>query len=252
LDCHRDLHDGQFAGAAHQNRCEACHTVDRFQPAKFTLSRHNQTRFPLEGGHIAIACGDCHQKRPELHDAVAYKIADRSCTGCHLDPHQPRVRGTDDRLLSSVKQACEVCHNVRTWRQVASFDHSKTRFALRGSHRGATCEECHRSTALSLGAREVVFQNAPLTCVGCHEDVHAGQFAAMSESQGCEACHDNIKWKPGKFDHQKTSFSLVGAHERVPCKDCHNTKKEVNARVVVFYKPTPKDCVSCHGPKIKN
>ena len=141
---------------------------------------------------------------------------------------------------------------MRTWRQVSSFDHSKTRFALTGSHRGATCEECHRATALSLGARKVVFQNAPLACVGCHEDVHAGQFASQSSNQGCETCHDTIKWKTGKFDHQRTSFSLTGAHERVPCKDCHNTKKEVNGRVVVFYKPTPKDCVSCHGPNLKN
>ena len=252
IDCHRDIHAGQFADAPNQNRCEACHTVDRFQPAKFTLSRHNQTRFPLEGGHIATACGECHQKRPQLQDAVAYKIADRSCSGCHLDPHQPQVRDRAAVAGSRPATACEVCHNARTWRQVASFDHSKTRFALTGAHRAATCEECHRATALSLGARKVVFQNAPLACVGCHEDVHAGQFAAMSENQGCEACHDNIKWKPGKFDHQKTSFSLVGAHERVPCKDCHNTKKEVNGRTVVFYKPTPKDCVSCHGPKIKN
>ena len=99
IDCHRDIHAGQFADAPNQNRCEACHTVDRFQPAKFTLARHNQTRFPLEGGHLAIACGDCHQKRPELHDAVAYKFADLSCTGCHLDPHQPQVRRTDDRRL---------------------------------------------------------------------------------------------------------------------------------------------------------
>jgi hypothetical protein len=101
---------------------------------------------------------------------------------------------------------------VRTWRQVASFDHSKTRFALTGAHRGAACEECHRSTALSVGAHKVVFQGAPLACVGCHEDVHAGQFAAMSESQGCESCHDNITWKAGKFDHQRTSFPLDGAH----------------------------------------
>jgi hypothetical protein len=252
IDCHRDIHAGQFADAPNQNRCEACHTVDRFQPAKFTLSRHNQTRFPLEGGHIAIACGDCHQKRPELNNAVAYKITDRSCTGCHLDPHQPQVRDRLPVAGSRPATACEVCHNLRTWRQVASFDHSKTRFALTGSHRGAACEECHRSTALSLGARKVVFQSAPLACVGCHEDVHAGQFAAMSANQGCEACHDNIKWKPGKFDHQRTSFSLAGAHERVPCKDCHNTRKEMNATVVVFYKPTPKDCVSCHGPKLKD
>src|ERR1035437_7968376 len=78
------------------------------------------------------------------------------------------------------------------------------------------------------------------------------QFAAQSKDQGCEACHGDIKWKPGKFDHQQTSFSLAGAHERVPCKDCHSTKKEVSGRPVVFYKPTPKDCVSCHGPKLKN
>jgi hypothetical protein len=261
LDCHRDPHAGQFADAEHGNRCESCHTVDRFQPAKFTLSRHNQTRFPLEGGHLAIACGDCHRKQPELHNAEAYKFTDLTCAGCHLDPHQPKVRGTDDRLVSSVKlvaakasagTACEVCHNSRTWRQVASFDHSKTRFALTGAHRGAACEECHRSTALSLGARKVVFQGAPLACIGCHEDVHAGQFAAMADGQGCESCHDNLKWKPGKFDHQRTSFSLAGAHHRVPCKDCHNTRKEVNGRMVVFYTPTPKDCVSCHGPKLKN
>ena len=278
LDCHRDPHAGQFADAAHQNRCDSCHTVDRFQPAKFTLARHNQTRFPLEGGHLAVACVDCHRKQPDLHDAVAYRFADLSCTGCHLDPHR---RGTDDHppetdktamglwrslpetrwqpCLSQgspcpepVKQPCEVCHNTQTWRQVSTFDHSKTRFALTGAHRGAACEECHRSTALSVGAHKVVFQGAPLACVGCHQDVHAGQFAAMSENQACDSCHDNITWKAGKFDHQRTSYPLDGAHQRVPCKDCHSTKKEVNGRTVVFYKPTPKDCVSCHGPTLKH
>ena len=105
MDCHRDPHAGQFADAAHRNRCEDCHTVDRFQPAKFTLSRHNQTRFPLEGGHVAVACGDCHRKRPELHNTEAYKFTDLSCTGCHLDPHQPQVRETGTRGLSSVSRS---------------------------------------------------------------------------------------------------------------------------------------------------
>jgi hypothetical protein len=233
--------------------------VDRFQPAKFSLARHNQTRFPLEGGHLAVACVDCHRKQPELHNTVAYKFGDISCTGCHLNPHQ---RGTDDRFSSSVnpssvnpspvQQPCELCHNTRTWRQVASFDHSKTRFALTGAHRGAACEECHRSTALSVGAHKVVFQGAPLACVGCHQDAHAGQFAAMSEDRSCDSCHDNITWNAGKFDHQRTSYPLDGAHQRVPCKDCHSTKKEVDGRMVVFYKPTPRDCVSCHGPTLKH
>jgi hypothetical protein len=226
--------------------------VDRFQPAKFTLSRHNQTRFPLEGGHLAVACGDCHRRLPELHNVEAYKFTDLTCTGCHLDPHQPQVRERTVAAKAAPGTACEVCHNSRTWRQVSSFDHSKTRFAFTGSHRGAACEECHRSTALSLGAHKVVFQGAPLACAGCHEDVHAGQFAAMSDSRGCETCHDNLKWKPGKFDHQRTGFPLDGAHDRVPCKDCHSTRKDVSGRMVVFYKPTPKDCVSCHGPKLKN
>jgi hypothetical protein len=243
------------------------------------LARHNQTRFPLEGGHLAVACIDCHRKQPELHgNTVAYKFADIGCTGCHLDPHQ---RGTDDRppgtdktamgfrrslpetrwqsCLSPgspcpepVKQPCELCHSTKTWRQVAPFDHSKTRFALTGAHRGVACEECHRSTALSVGAHKVVFQGAPLACIGCHQDAHAGQFAAMSEDQSCDSCHDNITWKAGKFDHQRTSYPLDGAHQRVPCKDCHSTKREVNGRMVVFYKPTPKDCVSCHGPTLKH
>jgi transposase-like protein len=74
----------------------------------------------------------------------------------------------------------------------------------------------------------------------------------VSGKQGCEYCHDNFKWKPGTFDHQRTGFSLAGAHQRVPCADCHKTRKEMNGRMVVLYRPTPKDCVSCHGPSIRN
>ena len=251
-DCHHDPHEGQFADAMHGDRCEQCHTVERFQPAKFTLPRHKETRFPLEGGHLAVACTECHQTRPGLHGAVAYKFTDLTCTGCHQDPHQPQLRGGAAVADSRSSVACEVCHTVRRWTQVASFDHSKTRFPLTGAHRGAACEECHRATALSAGVRKVVFQNTPVACGGCHEDVHAGQFAALSGDQGCEACHGNFKWKPGTFDHQRTDFSLAGAHQRVPCGDCHKTRKEVNGRMVVFYKPTPKDCASCHGPSIQN
>ena len=252
LDCHHDPHAGQFANAPLRNRCEECHTVDRFQPAKYTLSRHNQTRFPLQGAHVAVACLDCHQKSAVLHGAVVYRFARQDCAECHQDPHQTKVR--DNAVVANKRTgtACEVCHNVRTWHESASFDHAKTRFPLTGSHRGAACEQCHRATALSTEAKKLVFQNAPLACVGCHEDVHAGQFGGQfSEGVGsrdCESCHDDLKWKPGKFDHQRTGFSLMGAHERVPCKDCHNTSREMNGRMVLFYKPTPKDCAGCHGP----
>jgi len=251
LDCHRDPHDSQFAKAPHKNRCEDCHAVEGFEPAKFTLTRHRETQFPLTGAHAAVACGECHQKTAEFHNTVAYQFTNLTCAGCHADPHQPQSR---DRTLAAKMRSgteCEVCHNVRTWRETAVFDHAKTRFPLVGSHRGAACEQCHRATALSLGVKKVVFTNAPLVCVGCHEDIHAGQFAAASENRGCEACHGNSQWKPGTFDHARTSFPLDGAHQKVPCQDCHSTRREVNGRMVVFYRPTPRDCVSCHGPNIK-
>jgi len=253
LDCHRDPHESQFGTAPLNNRCGQCHTVERFQPAKYSLSRHNQTRFPLEGAHVAVACTDCHQQSPEFHGAVAYRFAKQDCAGCHRDPHQQQVRNKVATASDRTATACETCHNVRAWPDIASFDHSKTQFPLTGSHRGAACEQCHRANALSAVAAKLVFQNAPMACAGCHEDVHAGQFRGQfaDGAGGCDSCHENIKWKPGKFDHQRTDFSLAGAHESVPCKDCHNTRKEVSGRMVLFYKPTPKDCAGCHGPDIR-
>jgi hypothetical protein len=241
-DCHRDVHAGQFADAVHNNRCQACHTVERFQPSTFTLSQHQSTRFRLEGAHAAVACGDCHGKEPARPEVTAYRFQNLSCQGCHRDPH----------LSSSRAPGCLTCHNIQNWREVASFDHSTTRFELTGAHRGALCEQCHRLTALAVGTRRVLFQNTPLDCAGCHEDVHAGQFAKISAAGDCAACHNNAKWKPSQFDHNKAGFQLTGAHAQVACRDCHTRTEPVGGRTVLFYKPTPKDCTSCHGPAITN
>jgi NAD-dependent SIR2 family protein deacetylase len=57
-----------------------------------------------------------------------------------------------------------------------------------------------------------------------------------------------MKWKPSLFDHEKrTVFPLRGAHQNVKCAECHKLTKTVDAKTVLFYKPTPKDCVACHG-----
>ena len=176
-----------------------------------------------------------------------------SCAGCHLDPHQTQVRGGDRRHGRRAATACEACHNVRTWRQVASFDHSKTqlpahRIAPRRGLRGMPPRDgaFARRAQAGLPGRAAGLRGLPRGCAcrPVRRDLRRPRAATR--------CHDNTKWKPGKFDHQRTGFSLEGAHERVPCKDCHNSRKEVNGRMVVFYKPAPKDCVSCHGPKLKN
>jgi len=244
-DCHRDAHQGQFVTASGQNRCEDCHTVEQFRPAKYTLARHNQTRFPLTGGHSAVACGDCHVKT-QMTAATApverYRFADLSCAGCHRDPHENQFRNKD----------CEDCHNVQTWRDITRFDHSKTRFVLTGAHRATACENCHRVTPLSAGLKRAVYNQTPLVCDGCHEDIHGRQFLTATGNQDCTVCHSVNLWKATNFNHSKTGFSLTGSHAQVPCRDCHKDRREVSGRMVLFYKPTPKDCSSCHGPEIQN
>jgi NAD-dependent SIR2 family protein deacetylase len=60
-----------------------------------------------------------------------------------------------------------------------------------------------------------------------------------------------LKWKPSLFDHERrTAFSLKGAHENVRCEACHKNVQMVSGKSVLFYKPTPKECASCHGPLI--
>ena len=232
IDCHRDPHQGQFV----QNRCEDCHTVEQFRPAKFTLARHNQTRFPLLGGHVAVPCGECHTQ------SAQYRFTDLSCAGCHFDPHLGQFQST----------GCDSCHNVQLWRDVTKFDHSKTRYTLTGAHRAAACEKCHRVTPLSTGLKRVVFREMPMKCSGCHEDIHGGQFFTATARPECGVCHSTTLWKATNFDHARTGFPLIGAHVPVPCGDCHKNKREVSGRMVLFYKPTPKECSSCHGPEITN
>jgi hypothetical protein len=189
----------------------------------------------LTGTHAAIACSDCHRQQTAPAKVVAYRFADLSCKGCHNDPHAG----------SSRAPACQTCHNVQTWADVVAFDHSTTRFELSGAHRAVKCEQCHKAT------KAIRFQGTPETCVGCHEDVHAGQFATRA-GQDCTACHNSRQWKPSQFDHNTAGFSLSGAHAQVACRDCHTRKESVKGRMVLFYEPTPKDCAVCHGPAITN
>ena len=49
-DCHKDEHEGQFAGAPWRNRCEQCHTGATFETSNYTLAKHQKSNFPLTGG----------------------------------------------------------------------------------------------------------------------------------------------------------------------------------------------------------
>ena len=251
MDCHKDVHAGQFAAAPYNNRCEACHTVQDFHRVLFTIAKHRETKFPLTGAHIAVPCSDCH-KAGITHAAdnvMPFHFEDRSCTVCHTDPHHGEFR---ERMAAKRADGtvvgCELCHTTAKWKELNRFDHSKTKFPLIGAHRGVACGDCHRPPALETTLKNVDFRAASKQCFGCHQDPHAGQFKARKDAADCSGCHDSARWKPSRFDHDKaTRFSLQGAHHSVLCGDCHKLTRQVEGKSVLFYMPTPRECKACHG-----
>jgi hypothetical protein len=232
-DCHRDTHRNQFAAAPFENRCEQCHAVAGFKPSTFTLARHNQTQFGLHGAHAAVPCTECH--KPAGRDA-AYHVGSLSCQQCHRDPHGPMA----------VAASCEACHTTRNWREQASFDHGATKFTLIGKHRGAECLKCHKPAG-PADHRTIAFAGTPEACTACHEDGHGGQFLALNGKPECARCHTTINWSPTGFDHDRHStFSLAGAHARVPCRLCHERRKQADGRIAAQYRGTPRVCLECH------
>jgi hypothetical protein len=249
--CHADVHKGQFAGPPHRNRCEDCHRVQTFHSVRFTPANHDKTRFPLLGAHAAVPCVECHKPDATTFPPgpVKYRFEDRTCAGCHQDPHKGQfAERMAKRRANGGPLGCEACHTLNTWKEITGFDHSTTSFLLVGAHRGVACSGCHLPANLRTTLRDVDFKAAPHQCSGCHEDAHGGQFARGKEPPGCETCHNNFKWRPSLFDHEKGStFSLRGAHQEVPCDQCHELIREVEGKRVLFYKPTPRECAACHG-----
>ncbi|HKW24785.1 MAG TPA: cytochrome c3 family protein [Terriglobales bacterium] len=255
-DCHQDEHQGQFARTPYFNQCQQCHDLNGYRPSTFTLARHQQTRFPLGGGHVATPCNECHRPKAELlatatavKPAVVYRFEDRSCTACHHDPHQGQFRERMLRVSAGTKTGCEVCHSTETWSDLRKFDHVSTKFPLLGAHRAVACMDCHKPPNLETKLRNVDFRAAPMKCEECHQDVHGGQFARAGQPTACASCHDSGRWKPSLFDHEtRTAFQLKGAHRNVRCEGCHKSIRLVAGKQVLFYKPTPTACVDCHGP----
>ncbi len=78
--CHDDIHAGEFNGRMAKG-CETCHTTERWTPAFFS---HAGTRFPLDGKHRNVPCGQCHPARTVGGKLVRqYTGIPITCEGCH-------------------------------------------------------------------------------------------------------------------------------------------------------------------------
>ncbi len=234
MDCHSDFHKGDFTVNGIETDCSKCHTVDGFQPSLFTIDMHNKTRFKLTGSHLAVPCQSCHYKSGNWH----FKNIDEQCISCHKNIH-----GTEITSKFMPDNKCESCHKTDSWSDI-KFGHDKTGFSLLGKHAEVKCGDCHyRKNA----AGEQVYKFASLSsnCTTCHKDVHFGQFTE-GKNTTCQKCHTFNNWKPDKFDHDKTRFSLKGAHMNLDCSACHKTVTK-NGNSFVQYKLKDFKCSACHS-----
>ncbi len=205
FSCHKqdDNHKGQLG-----TDCAACHVTSDWKDVTFD---HDATSFQLTGLHANVKCASCHVNG-------VYKNTPKDCYSCHAakDNHKGQF-GTN----------CALCHTTSGWSNI-SFNHSKTKFPLEGTHTTTDCLACHEDGN---------FKDTPKDCYSCHaaKDNHKGQFGT-----NCASCHKPTRWLDVFYDHSSTAFPLTGSHTNVDCKSCH-----VNGT----FKNTPKDCFSCHAAK---
>lgn len=206
--CHKkdDAHKGALGV-----QCANCHTEKKWNEAKFD---HDKTRMPLIGAHAEIKCTECHKD-------TQYKSTPRTCIGCH--------KKDDDKKghQGQFGEKCESCHGTKLWKST-QFNHTAdTGFELRGKHSAVKCTTCHTGNLYKI--------KTPQACIDCHkkDDKHKETLG-----RECGNCHTERGWKEKtKFDHDKTSFPLLGKHASAECKTCHKTQ---------LFKEAPKTCVGCH------
>jgi len=232
--CHRDEHRGQLGVD-----CLKCHTFEGWKPPE--RFSHNDAKFKLTGKHAQIACVKCHtaQQSGDKKFTKFVGLSFQNCTACHTDRHKGRF-GSD----------CQKCHSTEGWQKVnlanSEFDHSMTRYVLKGQHASLACAKCHRFS----GTAATKFNGLKFSeCRDCHTDVHKGQFTSRAESGKCEGCHTESGFMPSTFTlqhHEQTKFKLTGAHLATPCNACHRKVDVGTAQERVNFHWMEIQCTTCH------
>ena len=149
LDCHTEIKNliakgrGYHASSEVKSQnCFACHKDHHgrnFQIIRFDTKNfdHRKTAFELSGKHGQLKCADCHQtkfiKVSKYRSKQGTWIGlETQCVNCHEDFHR-----------KSLGENCSGCHNTTSFKTVAKFDHSKTKFPLTGKHSTLDCTKCH-------------------------------------------------------------------------------------------------------------
>ncbi|MBL1214095.1 MAG: cytochrome C [Ignavibacteriae bacterium] len=221
--CHTDVHENTLSPS-----CENCHGFDSFKPA--SNFSHDKSNFKLTGKHKNLECIKCHtadqDKKLNLTKFTGIKFS--QCSDCHTDIHKNKFG-----------QNCSSCHVTASFKQIknrSSFAHEKTNFPLIGKHKLVKCNDCHTA---NRGLKP-----AYTNCYDCHKDYHKGEFTTAASKRDCDECHTEQGFESTQFsivEHNKTEFSLLGAHLAVPCSDCHYKKNNWSFRF------SDLKCIQCHS-----
>jgi hypothetical protein len=290
VDCHDDAHDGKFG-----LDCMRCHTPEAWRSirddVKDTTGFHDKHAFQLRGRHQAVGCRSCHGPFPG--QPVKFKGTKFArCADCHIDAHvgqlKPEYSVKCEKchdvngfipVLFDVKMhetarfplegshravACNLCHKAdakvreRVPAAVKRDLLRKSRPLLVSAARLALPDvlaDALDESPPAGGAPAPASPAASADCIGCHADVHGGQFRrAVGESpkprvpaKACAECHDMSSFAEHKFKHEDSRFPLTGKHKDIACSDCHVKAKAAGGEEVVAYRPMSLGCGSCHA-----
>lgn len=274
-DCHADVHGGEQIASVASSTCETCHAVAGFAPSTYSKDLHATLRLALDGKHATIACSACHGATrtglPAWPAAVRASLGkgqvklsgvDPACTACHVDPHAGRYSKAGGAAGDGT---CRSCHGADAFRpsRIDVAAHAKFTLPLEGAHRAVPCVACHAEVAPVAGKRgastlvglakpgaSLAFTTANRSCATCHETPHGAQFASRASGDDCASCHGVDAFVPAsRFDHEKSAFSLRGAHAKVACEGCHKREPVPGApsgTTRVTYRPLDSACERCH------
>lgn len=209
LQCHEDYHQNTLSTS-----CTDCHDYEAFDPA--VLFDHQDTDYPLFGAHLDVDCIDCHaltERNGEPFQEFA-NVDHNNCVSCHEDVHN-----------NAFGQDCKSCHSEVSFQILQddlTFDHSATKFPLRGSHAVVSCIECHKD---GTDNRFQEFTNLiDFKCANCHDNPHI-----ESMDDDCVTCHNERSFRRlnegNTFSHDQTAYPLLGKHTEVHCDQCHAASK---------------------------
>ncbi len=228
-DC-QSCHVAQYSAARNPDHqaagfslaCDRCHAVTFWASARFN---HSSGGFPLTGAHRALACEQCHTGN-------VFNGAPSTCVSCHQADYDQTT--APNHAQAQFPTDCAACHSTRAWD--ATFDHSRTGFALTGEHRTTSCQQCHG---------DGVYNGKPTACEGCHLPDFTSAANPNHQQLGwpttCTTCHSGSKntagWDQGvnlpRQYHSMFNVDHKSANGR--CDRCHNPP---------VYQPA--FCTDCH------